>query len=104
MCKQCHKDRKADEKQDDLNEGGDICFCNFLTAKPLDGTHVVGNKQTMSPLSIIIYLNCICIDICIVFVLCLNWICIVLVSMFVLATFCPPNRLIAHMQWEANKL
>ena len=94
--KQCHKGRKADEKQDDLNGGGDICFCNFLTAKPL------GKQTNYEPF--IIYLNCICIDICIVFVLCLNWICIVLVSMFVLATFCPPNRLIAHMQWEANKL
>ena len=31
-----------------MKEGGDICFCNFLTAKPLDGTHAVGNKQTMS--------------------------------------------------------
>ena len=66
-------------------------FLKFDGIAIIDSRSAVGDKQTLSPLSYI-------------------WIVFVLIFVLYLyqylffVAFCQPNRLIAHMQWEANKL
>ena len=68
-----------------------VPFLKFDGIAIIESTSAVGDKQTMSPLSY-------------------TWIVFVLIfvlylcQFLFLATFCQLNRLIAFMQWEANKL
>ena len=66
-------------------------FLKFCGIAIIDSTSAVGDKQTRSPLSYT----------WIVFVLVFVLYC---VNICFFATFYPSNRLIALMQWEANKL